>query len=158
MIYLISDLHGDENFKGFNEYLEKATKDDLLIILGDVGLNFDNSEKTKKFTEYFLSVKKNIAFNKGYHRYGADAEFLGEIGLLVNIYFAEFDSGIFLLKRLNNGRKHSARCTPGCKKIYYNQLLCTFHLFFKIFIGYGYHNIFSNMLFLYSITKSGGFT
>ena len=67
MIYLISDLHGDENFKGFNEYLEKATKDDLLIILGDVGLNFDNSEKTKKFTKYFLSANKRVAILDGNH-------------------------------------------------------------------------------------------
>lgn len=67
MIYLISDLHGEENFKGFNDYLEKATKDDLLIILGDVGLNFDNSEKTKKFTEYFLSAPKSVAILDGNH-------------------------------------------------------------------------------------------
>ena len=67
MIYLISDVHEDINFPGLEEYLEKATDDDLLIILGDVGLNFQDTEENRKFTEQFLSLEKNIAFIDGNH-------------------------------------------------------------------------------------------
>ena len=67
MIYFTSDLHGELNFKGFREYLEKATEDDLLIILGDVGLAFEKTEENREFTEFFLSVDKNIAFVDGNH-------------------------------------------------------------------------------------------
>ena len=45
MIYFTSDLHGEWNFKGFQEYLSKAREGDLLIILGDVGLSFEKTEE-----------------------------------------------------------------------------------------------------------------
>lgn len=67
MIYLISDLHGDKKFKGLQEYLRAAESNDLLIILGDIGLNFENTPENRDFTEYFLSMKKNIAFIDGNH-------------------------------------------------------------------------------------------
>ena len=50
MIYLISDIHGKLDFKGLNEYIEKAGDTDLLIVLGDVSLNFGNKEENKIFT------------------------------------------------------------------------------------------------------------
>ncbi len=36
MIYLISDIHANKSFKGLQDYLEIATDNDLLIVLGDV--------------------------------------------------------------------------------------------------------------------------
>ena len=67
MIYLLSDLHGDYSLPGFMDYLENKSDDDLLIILGDTGLEFEKTEENKEFTEKFLSVKKNIALIDGNH-------------------------------------------------------------------------------------------
>ena len=67
MIYFISDIHEDINFGGLKKYLEIATDDDLLIILGDIGLNFRDTAENQAFTESFLSIKKNIAFIEGNH-------------------------------------------------------------------------------------------
>ncbi len=67
MIYLLSDLHGEKDFPGLNDYLNIATDSDLLIILGDIELNFEKTEKNLEFTEFFLSIKKNIAFIDGNH-------------------------------------------------------------------------------------------
>lgn len=67
MIYLLSDLHGDIEFSGLKEYLNVATDQDLLIILGDIGLNFEKTKKNREFTEFFLSIKKNIVFIDGNH-------------------------------------------------------------------------------------------
>lgn len=67
MLYLTSDPHGGENTKGLLEYEKIATKDDLLIILGDLELNFKETELNKKFFEYFKNLKCNIAFLDGNH-------------------------------------------------------------------------------------------
>ena len=67
MIYLISDLHGGEDIDGFEKYLSYATDDDLLIILGDAELNFGNTPENKCFTDWFLSVDKQIALVDGNH-------------------------------------------------------------------------------------------
>ena len=67
MIYLISDIHGEADFKGLLQYIEKATEDDLLLILGDVCFKFEDTEENRKFTEFFLSIKKNIAIVDGNH-------------------------------------------------------------------------------------------
>lgn len=68
MIYFVSDLHGKQNIDGLQEYLRIGTENDILIILGDVCLDFfQDMEKNKKFCEYFLSLKKNIAFLDGNH-------------------------------------------------------------------------------------------
>ncbi len=67
MIYFTSDMHGEKDFRGLNEYLRKATDDDLLIILGDVSLNFEKTEENREFTEFFMSIDKNIAFLDGNH-------------------------------------------------------------------------------------------
>ena len=67
MIYLLSDLHGEANFSGLKDYIEKSNDHDLLIILGDVGLQFEEVEENLAFTEFFLSIKKNIALIDGNH-------------------------------------------------------------------------------------------
>jgi len=67
MIYFLSDLHGDIDFPGLKQYVDTAKDTDLLIILGDVCLNFEKTEANRKFTEYFLSLKKNIALIDGNH-------------------------------------------------------------------------------------------
>lgn len=67
MIYLLSDIHGDKDFKGLKDYLKIATDEDLLIILGDTGLMYAEREDYREFTEFFLSIDKNIAFIDGNH-------------------------------------------------------------------------------------------
>ena len=66
MIYLISDLHGEET-RGLRAYLEAYNEGDLLIILGDVGLKFEENEKNLKFTENFLKIDKPVAIVEGNH-------------------------------------------------------------------------------------------
>ena len=51
----------------FKHYIDIATDDDLLIILGDIGLHFENTDKNKIFDKEFLEIKKNIAFIDGNH-------------------------------------------------------------------------------------------
>ena len=67
MIYLLSDQHGGECVGGLRKYYEIATEDDLLIILGDVGLKFTDTEENRAFDELFLSSPKKIAFLDGNH-------------------------------------------------------------------------------------------
>ncbi len=67
MIWLISDLHGSADFSGLQDYLSRGREGDLLIILGDVGLCFEESEENRAFTEYMLSVEKDIAIIDGNH-------------------------------------------------------------------------------------------
>ena len=67
MIYLLSDLHGDFSMSGLKEYLSLCDENDLLIILGDIGLAFENTELNRKFTDSFLAIDKKIAFVDGNH-------------------------------------------------------------------------------------------
>lgn len=67
LIYLISDLHGTMSFPALEKYLELATENDILIILGDVGLNFEETQENREFTRYFMSLNKKIAFLDGNH-------------------------------------------------------------------------------------------
>lgn len=67
MIYLLSDIHGQADFKGLLEYIAKAQDNDLLIVLGDIGLCFGNSKENNCFTDFFLSIEKNIAIVDGNH-------------------------------------------------------------------------------------------
>ena len=67
MIYLISDIHGDVNFKGLQDYLRIATEKDLLIVLGDICVNFENTQENAEFSKFFMSIKKNVAFIDGNH-------------------------------------------------------------------------------------------
>ena len=67
MIYLLSDFHANADFAALKEYVNIATDADLLIVLGDVGLKFEKTHDNRAFDEYFLSIKKNIAFLDGNH-------------------------------------------------------------------------------------------
>ena len=67
MIYLISDPHGGESRKGIERFLEIGTDEDLLIILGDLGLKFEDTKVNHDFTEWFLSLDKQIAVVEGNH-------------------------------------------------------------------------------------------
>lgn len=91
MIYLLSDLHGGECIGAFTKYLNEADDADLLIILGDIGLKFRDTEENRAFDELILSSKKKIAFIDGNHenfdflesfpmgeRYGAPVRILSE--------------------------------------------------------------------------------
>ena len=66
MIYFLSDFHG-ERFDALEEYAKNYKDGDLLIVLGDVGLRFENTEENRIFTEYFLSIDKPIAIVEGNH-------------------------------------------------------------------------------------------
>ena len=91
MIWFLSDQHGGERIGELTKYLEEATEDDLLIILGDLGLKFRDTEENRAFDELVLSSKKKIAFIDGNHenfdyleafpigeRYGAPVRVLSE--------------------------------------------------------------------------------
>ena len=67
MIYMISDLHADYTLEGLGEYIRIGTQDDLLLILGDVGLKFQDTASNRRFDEYFMSIKKPIAIVDGNH-------------------------------------------------------------------------------------------
>ena len=56
-----------ENRSAIEEYVKICAEDDLLIILGDLGLSFENTEENRAFDEYFLSLRANIAFLDGNH-------------------------------------------------------------------------------------------
>lgn len=67
MIYFLSDPHASLDFIELDSYLQTATDEDLLIILGDVGIAFEQTEENKIFTEKFLNCNKKIAFLDGNH-------------------------------------------------------------------------------------------
>lgn len=67
MIYLISDLHSGADADGFRRHIESVGDDDITVILGDVGLKFEDTEECRKFDEWFLSLKKKIAIIDGNH-------------------------------------------------------------------------------------------
>jgi len=67
MIYMLADQHGGDAPGELQKYLDTASDDDLLIILGDLGINFFGTEKNRKFDELILSSKKKIAFLDGNH-------------------------------------------------------------------------------------------
>ena len=67
MIRFLSDQHGGERLGELEKYLSTESDSDLLIILGDVGLRFADTEENRQFDEMFLSSKKKIAFIDGNH-------------------------------------------------------------------------------------------
>ena len=67
MIWLIGDFHGGKNIDGLKRYLSFCQKDDLLIVLGDVGLYFDGTAENEAFSKWFLSLDCEIAFLDGNH-------------------------------------------------------------------------------------------
>ena len=66
-IHLLGDLHGGEDAAAFERYLWDADPEDLLILLGDVSLAFDGSERNRAFTERFLALPHRIAIVDGNH-------------------------------------------------------------------------------------------
>ena len=67
MIYFLSDQHGGEKIGDLKKYLDTAGDGDLLIILGDIGLKFRDTEENRAFDELVLSANKKIAFLDGNH-------------------------------------------------------------------------------------------
>ena len=55
------------HMEGVEEYIEKYKEGDILIILGDLGLNFERTEENRIFTERFLSIDKPILLVEGNH-------------------------------------------------------------------------------------------
>lgn len=66
MIYFTSDPHG-EMTEAISRYISDYREGDLLIILGDVGLKFEDTEENRRFTERFLSIDKPILIVEGNH-------------------------------------------------------------------------------------------
>ena len=67
MIWLLSDPHGGETTEGIRQYLQTAPSNDLLILLGDVGLKFTDTEENREFDRLLLGARKPIAFLDGNH-------------------------------------------------------------------------------------------
>lgn len=67
MIYFLADQHGGEKPGDLKKYIDTAADDDLLIILGDIGLAFQDTAENRAFDELLLSSKKSIAFLDGNH-------------------------------------------------------------------------------------------
>ena len=111
MIYFMSDYHGGDMIGDLKKYLEEASDDDLLIVLGDVGLKFKDTEENRAFDELFLSSKKKIAMLDGNHenfdyletfpigeRYGAPVRILSEnIVHLMRGYIYEIEGKSFFV-------------------------------------------------------------
>jgi predicted phosphodiesterase len=111
MIWFLSDQHGGERIGELTKYLEEANDDDLLIILGDLGLKFRDTEENRAFDELVLSSKKKIAFIDGNHenfdylesfpmgeRYGAPVRNLTEnVGWLQRGYIYKISGKSFFV-------------------------------------------------------------
>lgn len=67
MIWFISDLHGGGNMDGLERYLSFHKQNDLLIILGDVGLYLQDTEQNRAFNENFKAISCRLAFIDGNH-------------------------------------------------------------------------------------------
>ena len=66
MVYITGDMHGDEN-RLFDKQWRKLKRGDTLIIAGDFGFLWDNSDREKEVLEYLGSRKYNVAFIDGTH-------------------------------------------------------------------------------------------
>lgn len=71
MIYFLSDLHGGESITGLQEYLSYYKPNDLLVLLGDVSLQFGGTAENERFTTWFLSLPCRIAMVDGNHENNA---------------------------------------------------------------------------------------
>ena len=66
MIYVTGDIHGDvTRFK--NRKIKRLKKGDTLIICGDFGFVYDDSEQEKKALKWLSKRKYNILFVDGAH-------------------------------------------------------------------------------------------
>ena len=63
MIYITGDTHRDFT----RLYNLKATKDDMLIVLGDAGINYYLNEEDTKYKEYLNSFKIKLLCIRGNH-------------------------------------------------------------------------------------------
>ena len=66
-------------------------------------------------------MKKGYRTKKSSYR--SDANFLGDIPLIVNVHLVEFYTGEYIGKLLKNRRDLSARSTPLCPKVDYDVLV-----------------------------------
>lgn len=66
MIYITGDMHGDES-RFFSKEMRRLKEGDTLIVCGDFGFIWDDSNKEKKFLEFIGSRKFNIGFVDGTH-------------------------------------------------------------------------------------------
>ena len=66
MVYITGDTHGDLSFFK-NPKLKKLTKNDTLIICGDFGFLWDDSEEEKAALEELKKKKYTICFADGVH-------------------------------------------------------------------------------------------
>lgn len=120
MIYFLSDQHGGERLGDLEKYLNTAGEDDLLIILGDMGIRFRDTEENRAFDELMLSAKKKIAFIDGNHenfdylesfpmgeRYGAPVRILNEnlVWLLRGYVYKIEDKTFFTFGGCRSGAK-----------------------------------------------------
>ena len=66
MIYVTGDIHGDiARFK--NRKIKRLKKDDTLVVCGDFGFVYDDSEQEKKALKWLSKRKYNILFVDGAH-------------------------------------------------------------------------------------------
>ncbi|MBQ9228447.1 MAG: metallophosphoesterase [Eubacterium sp.] len=66
MVYITGDTHGDISFFK-NPKLKKLTEDDILIVCGDFGFIWDQSDKEKKALEVLKKKRYTICFVDGAH-------------------------------------------------------------------------------------------
>ena len=66
MVYITGDIHGDLSFFK-NPKLKKLNDDDFLIVCGDFGFLWNNSEAEKKAIEKLSKKKYTICFVDGAH-------------------------------------------------------------------------------------------
>lgn len=66
MVYITGDIHGDMSFFK-SPKLRKLGEDDILIVCGDFGFLWDNSESEKKNIEILKKKKYTICFVDGTH-------------------------------------------------------------------------------------------
>lgn len=67
MIYITGDKHGDYKRVERFCYEHHTTKDDLLIVLGDNGVNYYGENKDKRIKKYLESLPITFAMIRGNH-------------------------------------------------------------------------------------------
>ena len=68
MIYITGDTHGDfRNVERFCKKKIQTSKDDVLIILGDAGINYYGPEQDKRKKKYLESLPITIFAIHGNH-------------------------------------------------------------------------------------------
>ncbi len=97
MIYVTGDTHGDyENL--MNRQLGKLKKDDTLLVTGDFGFIWDNSDKEKNNLKRLSKKKYDILFVEGAHENFEKLREYPEIDLYQAKAY-KIDRNIYCLKR-----------------------------------------------------------